>query len=192
MGHALLENESGPDGKLARLGVDGIIVANEFASNPRPESEWELALATEEGRVFHRRGGALSRVRSVEVLDSRPNEQFAAANVSRIINGRNRLQADVIVPAGGQPALLTISRPFFNGYQAKIGDRALKVDSYRGLIPVIEVPAGTNGRLTMIYRPPWLLLGGALSLFCLSVLLASWAVSGVRLWRARPTLPSLI
>jgi len=166
LGHALLENESGPNGQLARLGVDGIIVANEFGWSPQPENEWELAVASEEGRVFHRRGGALSRIRSVGTLDSRPNEQFAAANISRIINGRNRLQADVIVPAGGEPALLTISRPFFNGYQAKIGDRSLKVDSYRGLIPVIEVPAGTSGRLTMIYRPWWLLWGGSASILC--------------------------
>jgi hypothetical protein len=187
LGHALLENESGPEGKLARLGVDGIIVANEFAANPRPESEWELAVATEEGRVFHRRGGVLSRVRSAGVLDSRPNEQFAAANISRVINGRNRLQADVAVPAGSQSALLTISRPFFNGYQAKIGDRSLKVDSYRGLIPVIEVPAGTNGRLTIIYRPRWLLWGGALSVVCLGVLLVSSAISALQLWRSRLT-----
>ncbi|MDP9004385.1 MAG: hypothetical protein M3N12_06285 [Verrucomicrobiota bacterium] len=192
LGHALLENESGPEGKLARLGVDGIIVANEFGWNPEPKPEWELAVATEEGRVFHRRGGALSRIRSVGTLDSRPNEQFADAEVSRISNGRNRLQADVIVPAGGQPALLTISRPFFNGYQARIGDRVLKVESYRGLIPVIEVPAGTCGRLTMIYRPPWLLWGGALSASCLSVLLVSWAVLAIQLWRARPTLASLV
>jgi hypothetical protein len=182
----LLDKESGPDGKLAGLGVDGIIVAGEFDWNPGPESEWELAVATEEGRVFHRRGGPLSRVRSVTALDSRPNEQFATANIFRIINGRNRLQADVIVPAGGKPALLTISRPFFNGYQARIGDRSLKVDSDRGLIPVVEVPAGANGRLTLIYRPLWLLCGGALSVFCLGVVLFGSTISALQHWRTQP------
>jgi len=173
MGRGLLENESGPDGKLARLGVDGIVVANELDRDPQPESEWELAAATEEGRVFHRRGGTLARVRSVTSIDSRPNEQFATAEISRIENGRNRLQADVMVPVGDSPALLTISRPFFHGYQAMIQGRSLKLDSYRGLLPVIEVPAGTNGRLTLVYRPWWLLWGGGLSAFCFTIAILS-------------------
>lgn len=176
----LLEQEGGSEGILARLGVDGIIVASGMGWVPRPEGEWEMAVATEEGRVFHRRNGALARVRSVTAIDSRPNEQFASAAVSGIVNERNRLQADITVPANGPPALLTISRPFFDGYRAKIGDVPLKVDSYRGLMPVVEIPAGANGRLTLVYRPWWLIYGGAISAACLAfVMLAAssaWAV----------------
>ena len=160
MGEWLLEYESWPDGILARLGVDGIIVANETPLVPRPESEWELAAATDEGRIFHRRGGPFSRVRSVGAIDSRPDEQFARAEISRIVDGRKRLEAEVMVPEGGKPALLTISRPFFKGYQARVGERSLKVDSYRSLFPLVEVPAGTKGRLTLVYRPRWLIWGG--------------------------------
>lgn len=170
----LLEQESGAEGILARLGVDGIVIANEMGWVPQPEGEWEMAIATAEGRVFHRRNGALARVRSVTAIDARPNEQFASAAVSRIVNGRNRLQADITVPANGPPALLTISRPFFHGYRAKIGDVPLKVDSYRGLMPVVEVPAGANGRVTLVYRPWWLIYGGAISAACLAfVMLAA-------------------
>jgi len=182
LGRSLLENEGGPDGKLARLGVDGIIVANEFDWEPQPGDEWELSLATEEGRVFHRRAGTLARVRSVNAIDSRPNEHFASADVSRIVNGRNRLLADVTVPPNGASALLTISRPFFNGYRAKIGEVPLKIDSYRGLMPVIEIPAGMSGRLTLIYRPWWLIYGGAISFGCLVLIL----FATVRAWAARP------
>ena len=57
VGELLLEQESGAEGILARLGVDGIIVANEMGWVPQPEAEWELAVTTEEGRVFHRRNG---------------------------------------------------------------------------------------------------------------------------------------
>src|SRR3954468_2551408 len=64
----LLENESGPEGELARLGVDGIIVAREVGLDPQPESEWELVPTTDEGRVFHRRGGALAPVRSIQTI----------------------------------------------------------------------------------------------------------------------------
>ena len=90
-------------------------------------------------------------------MDSKPNDHFSSAEVSRIVNGRNRLVADVSVRPEGESALLTISRPFFNGYRAKIGDVALKVDSYRGLIPIIEIPAGMSGRLTLVFRPWWLI-----------------------------------
>lgn len=185
IGRSLLENEGGPDGKLARLGVDGIIVAKEFGWDAQPGIEWELAVATEEGRVFHRRGGGLAHVRSVTSIDSRPNEQFAGADVSRIVSARNRLLADVTVPPNGAPALLTISRPFFNGYRAKLGNVPLKVDSYRGLMPIIEIPAGMSGRLTLAYRPWWLIYGGAISLGCLVlILLAAIRVSTARSSRA--------
>jgi hypothetical protein len=172
--NTLLERESGADGVLARIGVDGIIVANEVATNPQPDTEWELVVTTKEGRVFHRRE-PFPVVRSVTALDSRPNEQFATAEISRIENRRNRLEADVIVPPGANPAVLTFSRPFFSGYRARIGDQELRVDSYRGFIPTIEVPAGTSGRLTMVYRPAWLVRGGSVSIFCLGIV----AVSGV-------------
>jgi hypothetical protein len=176
-----LEKEGGAEGKLARLGVDGLVIAHEVHLAPQPFDEWELADYTEEGRVVHRTGPPLARVRSVTQIDSRPNEQFAEAAVSRIINGRNRLLADVTVPPNGPPALLTVSRPFFNGYRATIGNVALKVDSYRGLIPTIEIPAGANGRLTLVYRPWWLIYGGAVSLSCLAFIIAA----SVQAWRTR-------
>jgi hypothetical protein len=171
--NTLLEQQSGPTGTLARLGVDGIIVASEVTTNPEPETEWELAVTTKEGRVFHRRGGVFPVVRSLSAIDSRPNEQFAPAEISRIENRRNRLEAEITVPLGGKPALLTISRPFFNGYRARIGGRQLWVDSYRGLIPTIEIPAGTSGRLLFVYRPPWLIWGGVVSISCLAMLVVS-------------------
>jgi len=183
IGNLLLENESGPDGILARLGVDGIIVAKEVALDPKPPNEWELTAETNEGRVFQRRGAALARVRSVTTINSRPNEQFATADISRIVDGRNSLQADIAVPAGDKPALLTISRPFFKGYQAKLGGRSLKVDSFRGMFPVIEAPAGTNGRLTLVYRPLWLDWGGAIA--ALSSLVLAAGVIGAAVSRRR-------
>jgi hypothetical protein len=162
MAKRLIESEAGPNGMMARLGIDGVIVAPETQLTA-PADEWDSVYSSTEGVMYHRRGPPLPRVRSVASIESRPNDQFALAEISRIVNGRNRLQADVVVPAGDRPALLIISRPFFNGYQARLGGRSLKVDSYRGLIPVVELPAGTSGRLTMVYRPSWLLWGGAIA-----------------------------
>jgi hypothetical protein len=192
LGRALLETEGGPQGILARLGVDGIIVANEMSLAPQPETEWALAAATDEGRVFHRRE-SLARVRSVTSIDSRPNEQFATAEISRIVNGRSRLEADISVPAGDKPALLTISRPFFRGYRVRLGDRFLNVDSYRGLMPVIEVPAGMQGRLKLVYRPWWLVWGaafaGASLLFIIAAAIRAHSANRARInaWKLMPT-----
>jgi hypothetical protein len=168
----LLERESGPDGLLARLGVDGIIVANESGLIPDAASEWRLAGTTSEGRIFHR-WKSLARVRSLESIDSRPNEQFAKADVSEISDRRNKVAATITVAAGDRPALLVFSRPFFDGYRATIGGRALPVSSYRGLTPMVEVPAGTSGRLELFYRPWWLVWGGIGSISDLAIMLVS-------------------
>jgi len=163
VGSYLLNSQAGKEGQLASLGVDGIVVARELDTTPQPSSEWEQMVSTDEGRVFHRHGAPLARVRSVPTIDSRPNEQFALATISQIDDSRNRVRADVDVPNGDRPALLTLSRPYFRGYQARLGDQKLAVTSYRGLFPVVEIPAGARGRFTLIYRPNWLIWGGAAS-----------------------------
>jgi len=187
----LIESEAGADGEMARLGIDAIIVARETDLTPRAD-EWESVYSSAEGVVYYRRGPPLPRARSVINIDSRPNEQFATADVSRIVNGRNRLEADINVPAGDKPALLTISRPFFRGYRARLGDRSLKVDSYRALMPVIEVPAGMYGRLKLVYRPWWLVWGavfsGASLLFIIAAAIRANTVNRARInaWKLMP------
>jgi hypothetical protein len=161
VGSYLLNSQAGSDGELASLGVDGIVVARELDITPQPSSEWEQIVSTDEGRVFHRRGAPFARVRSVTSIDSRPNEQFVVATISHIDDSRNRIQADVDVPNSDRPALLTFSRPYFRGYQARLNGQQLAVTSYRGLFPVVEIPVGMHGRLTLIYRPNWLIWGGS-------------------------------
>jgi hypothetical protein len=163
VGSYLLNHQAGTDGELGFMGVDGVIVAREVSITPQPSSEWELVVSSEEGNVFHRRSAPFSRVRSVMFIDSRPNERFVAATITNIDDSRNFVNADVEVPVGNRAALLTFSRPYFRGYQARIADQKLPITSYRGLFPIVEVPPGTHGRLTLVYRPPWLLWGGGLA-----------------------------
>src|SRR4029453_11123414 len=111
MGSNLLNRQAGPEGELALLGVDGIIVAREVDLVPRPTTEWELVVSTDEGNVFHRRSAPFSRVRSVTSIDSRPNEQFVLATISRINDSRNFVNADINVPAVDGPPLLTFLLP---------------------------------------------------------------------------------
>jgi hypothetical protein len=178
-GSQLLNHQAGRDGELALMGVDGIVVAQEVSITPQPDSEWELVVSTEEGNVFHRRSAPFPRVRSVTSIDSRPNEEFVSATISRIDDSPNFVQADIDVPSGDRRALLTFSRPYFRGYKARIGDQKLAITSYRGLFPVLEVPAGMHGRLTIVYRPAWLLWGGSVAAVCGLVVL----FSGIAAWR---------
>jgi hypothetical protein len=166
IGDYLLSYQAGADGELRLLGVDGIVVARELDFSPQPESEWELVVSADEGNVFHRRGAPFARVRSLTSIDSRPNEQFAPATISSINDSRNRVEADIDVPAGDQPALLSFSRPFFRGYQARLGNQTLTVSSYRGLFPLVEVPPESHGSLSLIYRPAWLIWGTSAALAC--------------------------
>ena len=176
-GMYLLNDQAGADGELARIGVDGIVVAREVDIFPQPASEWELITAADEGRVFHRRGAPFARVRSVTSIDSRPNEQFVAATISRINDSRNRVELDVDVPSGDRSALMTFSRPYFRGYKAWLGNQKLATTSYRGLFPVVEVPAGAHGRLVLSYQPSWLKWGSAAAVACaLVVVLGFFAV----------------
>jgi hypothetical protein len=181
VGSHLLDHEGGRDGELALMGVDGIVVAREVSGTPQPGSEWELVVSTDEGNVFHRRSAPFPRVRSRTSIDSRPNEQFVSATISRINDSRNFVAADIDVPAGDRPALLTFSRPYFRGYKAHVGDRKLAITSYCGLFPTLEVPAGTHGRLTVAYRPGWLLWGGGIAAVCGLIVLfgviAAWRYS---------------
>jgi uncharacterized membrane protein YfhO len=114
----------------------------------------------------------------VTSIDSRPNDEFVLATISRINDYRNFVDADIDVPAGGRSALLTFSRPYFRGYKARIGDQKFAITSYRGLFPILEVPAGTHGRLTIAYTPAWLLWGGGMAAVCAFIVLlgvvASW------------------
>src|SRR5215472_6575142 len=166
VGSYLLSRQAGSEGELDLMGVDGIVVAREVNIAPQPSSEWELVVSTDEGNVFHRRGAPFARIRSVTSIPSKPNEQFVLATISRINESRNFVEADIDVPSGDRPALLTFSRPYFRGYQARLGDQKLPVTAYRGLFPVVEVPAGAHGRVTVIYRPAWLVFGGTLAVAC--------------------------
>ena len=174
----LLSNEAGSAGLLAHIGIDGIVVAREFSFAPEPPSEWILAVETDEGRVFHRRGAPISMVRSLDFDGKHP-----PAIVTDVLESRNSFSASVVV--GAQPALITFSRPFFPGYEARIGGQQLLVNSYRGLNPIVEVPAKTSGRLVVKYRPAWLVIGAALAIisglvWIVSVLLALRSRAGAR------------
>ena len=159
MGEWLVWNEADKDGLLDRLGVDGIIIANAFDFAPRPTEEWERVIANGEARAYHRRGDPIPSVRSINW-----DGTHAHAELSKIADLRNSVSASIAVPAGNGSALIAFSRPYFRGYKAWLDGRALPVQNLRNLIPLVEVPAGAHGQLRLVYRPNWLLYGGAIAL----------------------------
>jgi hypothetical protein len=172
MGEWLVWSEAQPDGLLDRLGIDGVIVAREFQFAPLPADEWHVAFSNDEGRVYHRRGAPLALVRSVDWDGS-----HATAQVTNIADSRNRVSADVDVPAGDEPALLAFSRPYFRGYRAMLNGRELPVTTIRDLIPLVQVPPGTQGKLELRYRPAWLVYGGAVAIGCAAIWLGGLLVA---------------
>src|SRR6266404_454324 len=90
----LLEEQAGPNGRLAQIGVDRIVIARELTVDPHPASEWQVVFSNEEGRVFHRRGPPISPVRS------QASNESVVATRSNIDGKRNRVEADINVPAG--------------------------------------------------------------------------------------------
>jgi uncharacterized membrane protein YfhO len=92
--------------------------------------------------------------------------------------------AEVDVPSGSAPALLTFSRPYFRGYEARLGNQKLRVDSYRSLFPMVEVPAGAHGKLMLIYRPRWLIFGCILSIFTAAIWLLGF-LAAARVFKTR-------
>jgi hypothetical protein len=62
--------------------------------------------------------------------------------------------------------LVSFSRPYFRGYHAWLGNLKLTVTSYRGLFPLVEVPANTHGQLILVYRPSWLIWGTSAAVAC--------------------------
>lgn len=181
----LVWSQSNLNGLLAQLGIDGIVVAGDSGIDPALGPDWEFIASTEEGALYHRIGSPLARVRSVTSIDFRPNEQFVAATVSEIDDSRNHVTLNVDVPNGRAPALLTFSRPYFRGYEARLGNQKLRVDSYRSLFPIVEVPNGSHGRLILTYRPWWLVFGGAFSIGSCAVLMIGLACAARNFLKSR-------
>ena len=94
------------------------------------------------------------------------------------------MEADVDVANGNRQALLAFSRPYFRGYEARLGNQKLAVTSYRGLFPLVEVPAGAQGRLTLTYRPYWLIWGTSAAIACGLVIVISCFVATLQ-WNLR-------
>lgn len=157
-------------GELEQLGVDGIIIARDFIPPPTPTDEWERVYSDAEGDVYHRRDAPLPRVR---VFSQQEAGSVASLPDVRIVSeSRNAVEVDLAGAGATAPAAVVFTRPYFDGYRATLNGKRLPVRAERGAMPVVHLPANANGRLALVYRPRWLILGGiaaAISLVILGV-----------------------
>lgn len=163
----LLSREAGPDGSLEKLGIDGLLVDRAIAFAPQPAAEWRLVHDEAEGRVYERAGGPIGPLHAIAL----PAEKLVPVTIRLVSDSRQKVVADVEVAAGAGSAALVFARPFFNGYHATLDGRRIAVGSYRGFAPLLKLPAGAHGRLTMVYRPWWLVVGGWLAALSLLAML---------------------
>ena len=148
--------ESGTAGLLRDLGIDGIIVAWDFELPEPLPAEWQIVERWTDGYVYHRRT-------RLEHVRAREGEGLSPAEVRIVENTRQRVVAEVTPADTSRRVELLFSRPFFGGYEARMNGAALPVSAYRGLIPAIEIPAGSSGRVEMVYRPRAVVVGGAIA-----------------------------
>jgi hypothetical protein len=192
---SLLENETGPQGLLELLGVDGLVMAERFAAyRPRLVANgWEEVAQVRGGIVFHRKGPHSPRVRAVshaEVIADRTaakerltgraggpvplillgqpatvasgTVQFVPVAVTTVADERNAVVVDVAARSEGE-ALIVFSRPWFPGYRAAFDGKPVPVELADLMLPAVRLPAGSEGRLVLEYRPRSLVVGASVA-----------------------------
>ena len=177
VGRRLLREEASPNGLLERLGVDGILIAHDFAlEDVRPPADvWEQVFTSAEGTVYHRRGGPRPEVRAweegvaapivVSGYDLGPHPAPRDdVQIAPVETSRAGTTVDVSVPPGGGPGVaLAFRRPYFPGYAATLDGVSLPVVASEGLYPAVRLPAGAHGRLMLSYRPRAVVVGVAIA-----------------------------
>jgi len=181
----LVEGQDAHGAELEILGVDGLVVAPEIGAAPI-SGDWVLVGAFNEASVYHRRGQPLATVRSLAHRASGDREVLPVATIEEIEESRNSVRADVTVPIGTRSSLIAFSRPYFPGYRATLDEHPIAVGSYNRMIPVVELPAGSKGRLELAYRPRWLTVGSTISSLCVVFLISC---GGFAFWTKRRELP---
>ncbi len=180
---ALLRDEAGPDGLLARLGVDGIVADPRLGIVP-PETDWQGVFQNAEGTVYLRRGAPLGPVTWWQGANDGTVRRPLPGRLVAERRGRVVVDLDPAgVPAGGR---LLFSRPWFPGYHAYLNGRRVPIEAYRGLTPAVPLGPGTRGRLELVYEPDFLRFGRWLSAAGVLLLLLLWLAPWVRGLRIRP------
>lgn len=185
----LLAYETQPDGLLEMMAVDGLVVADRFASHytALESNGWHRVAALPGRSVFHRNGPPSRRVRTLQEVawvadpqttarrpagEARPFvvrkagdlappavRQFAAAKMDLLRESRNAVEVAVEERSADAATFVAFSRPWYPGYEATFNGRPVPVHRLNRMMPAVELPPGPGGVLILKYRPRSLVLG---------------------------------
>jgi len=185
----VLRQELGPDGLLELLGVDGLVlIGAESSTVSTPELRgWQRAAKWNSGEAWIRRDRPSRRVRvlqnaewietSAEILQHlsqyrngplpllvhgrRPesSQSLGSARVRIARETRTRIEIDVSEADPERSILVAVSRPWYPGYVARLNGFDVPVQVLDMAIPVVLLPPGANGNLSLDFRPASLRAG---------------------------------
>jgi hypothetical protein len=200
----ILAQETGPDGVLALLGVDGLLVAHRHADDPRADG-WEVTDTGESGIILHRRGSPSPRVRVLHGVEwttdaantcrrltakrsgpaplflegDRPDgEQVGSGRATVGVTGESRTRLEVQVTATGLHGdiAVALARPWYPGLEAHFNGRPIPIHRLNMMQPAVVLPPGSSGQLVVRYRPWSLVWGVAVALLTAAVVTAVLAL----------------
>jgi len=204
----ILERETGPRQLLEHLGVDGLVVreglAREYApllaargwrpvariatcivlhragERSTPVFSPALAIKTSDaGQVYSAIFARKSETLPVVLFTSAEKgvERYGPRQISEVVESRN--ETSLHVSDKGPKALIVFRRPWLPGLRASVDGKPLPVLRASMILPAVEIPAGAEGKVRLLYRPKSLVLGTWLAALAL-VVIAVVALLGVR------------
>ncbi|MEW6729712.1 MAG: hypothetical protein AB1489_00110 [Acidobacteriota bacterium] len=141
----VLQKETDPEGLLALMGVDGLVISNSLKAEAASLTErgWRMVTATDEGMVFHREGLRNPRVRVI--LSATP---FSGEIQKEALNWLGNRRGPVA------PVLLTQSSTTSEPLQfAPIKIRPVKETRLRAIAEV--EPLSSSGESLVLFSRPW-------------------------------------
>jgi hypothetical protein len=98
-------------------------------------------------------GARLSAVAPNLALPIRAGPAAGRGQRAAIVESRERLVVDLGPPDTPDGVRLLVSGPWSRGYRVKLNGNPLPVQSHRGLVPSVALPAGAQGRREIWYEP---------------------------------------
>lgn len=208
----ILRLETGRNQLLHHLGVDGLLVPQAMAlrnralltrngwapvarvgvclllhrreRDPRPVFTAALAVKAEDDAQAYRAIGGRTTPQLPVVLLT-PGRSGRERYGQRLIGEveQTRLQTRFTVRGKGPKALVVFRRPWLPGLYATLNGAALPVLRADMLMPAVEIPAGTEGEVVLLYRPRSLVTGAWIAGLAVLVL----AAASIRILRNGPS-----
>ncbi|HEX6099038.1 MAG TPA: hypothetical protein VF432_22185 [Thermoanaerobaculia bacterium] len=125
--------------------------------------------------VFQRRTPQLP----VVLLADGGRERYGPRQLANVVEARN--ETTFVVRGKGSKALIVFRRPWLPGWRASIGETPLPVLRANLLMPAVEIPAGAEGEVRLVYRPRSLRIGAAIA----GLALLAMAAVAIRIRGAR-------